>query len=78
MQKQEIKTELIKINNQKEDILSMIDLEQLNNNVKTLDQQTYEQGFWDDQKTAQTIIKELKTLKNKQEKIQNFHKIIVD
>ncbi len=72
MQKQEIKQLLNQITKQKEDILQMIDLEQLNQKIKELDSVTYEQGFWDDQKNAQQIIKELKTLKNKQDKISNI------
>ncbi len=72
MQKQEIKQHLGVIKKQKDDVLSMLDFDALNNEVKTLDQTTYEQGFWDDQESAQKVIKVLKGLKNKQEKLNKF------
>lgn len=72
MLKTEIKQQLGTIQSYKEEILSMIDFDTLNKEIKTLDTETYDQGFWDDQEHAQKVIKELKIKKNKQEKIQNF------
>lgn len=72
MQKSEIKQEINQINALQEELLSMVDIKALNEQIKILDQQTYEQGFWDDQESAQKVIKELKGLKNKQDKLQNF------
>lgn len=72
MLKTEIKQQIGLLESNKNDILSMIDYEALLEDIKTLDQETYDQGFWDDQASAQKVIKELKTKKNKQEKIERF------
>lgn len=72
MLKTEIKQHIGVLKSNKEDILSMIDLEALQTEIKQLDQQTYDQGFWDDQASAQSVIKILKTKKNKLEKIEKF------
>jgi len=72
MQKSEIKQEMTKAKGLYEELLSMINKEELDTQIKKLDQETYDQGFWDDQESAQKIIKELKGLKNKQEKLNSF------
>ena len=72
MQKSDIKQELNIINKNYNELLSMVDKKSLDDEIKTLDQSTYDQGFWDDQEQAQKIIKQLKSLKNKQEKLDNF------
>lgn len=72
MQKSDIKQEISKVNQYQKELLSMIDKKSLDTEIKTLDQVTYEQGFWDDQEKAQKLIKELKGLKNKQEKLNKF------
>lgn len=72
MELHEIKQEIKQITNVYEDVLSMVDKDALDSQVKELDQTTYDQGFWDDQESAQKVIKELKTLKNKQDKINQF------
>ena len=72
MQKSEIKQELKLALEQYDDLLGMVDKSALDEDVKRLDLVTYEQGFWDDQESAQKVIKELKGLKNKQDKLNNF------
>lgn len=72
MQKHEIKQEMNVLKTLYTEVLSMTDKEQLDAQVKELDQVTYDQGFWDDQEAAQKVIKQLKSLKNKQEKIDAF------
>jgi len=72
MQKSDIKQELNKVNEYHQDVLGMIDKSALDEQIKELDIVTFNQGFWDDQETAQKVIKELKGLKNKQEKLNNF------
>ena len=73
MKIQEIKTILKTIKDQHQEIHSMVNLDQLVTDVKRLDSITYEQGFWNDQKNAQSIIKELKTIKQKQDAIHHFN-----
>lgn len=72
MQKSDIKQEVNKTNEMHTELLSMVDKTSLDNQIKELDQVTYEQGFWDDQESAQKVIKELKGLKNKQDKLNKF------
>ena len=55
-----------------EDMEGMLDLDRLNADVKTLDQQTYDQDFWSDPTSANKVIKQLKILKRKQTKMQDF------
>jgi len=50
------------------EINSMINLEELDNQIKELDQLTFDQEFWNDQISARKVIKELKGLKNKQDR----------
>ena len=57
MQKSDIKNELSILEKSYKDILSMIDLETLKENIKILDQQTYDQTFWNDASKAQKIVK---------------------
>lgn len=72
MQKSDIKQEISKVNNLHQELMSMIDKTALDSQIKDLDQITYDQGFWDNQETAQKVIKELKGLKNKQDKLNTF------
>ncbi len=69
MQKSELKHEIKELTKLYEDVLSMINLESLDNEIKKLDQLTYDQAFWNDSSKAQVIVKELKTLKKKQDSI---------
>ena len=69
MQNSEIKTEFKELTKLYEEVLSMINLESLDNEIKKLDQLTCDQGFWNDSETAQKVVKELKVLKNKQNAI---------
>lgn len=75
MQKSELKHEIKELTKLYEDVLSMIDLESLENEIKKLDQLTYDQAFWNDSSKAQVIVKELKTLKKKQDSIFNLKAI---
>lgn len=72
MQKSEINQELNIINALYEDVLSMINFKQLEDEVKELEKVTYVQTFWDDVKNANMIVKKLKGLKSKYNKIVNF------
>jgi len=72
MQKHEIKQEMYGLEKLYAETLSMIDKEALDQQVKDLDRKTYDQGFWDEQESAQKIIKQLKGLKNKQEHLNAF------
>ena len=72
MQKHEIKQEMNVLKKLYTETMSMTNKERLDNEVKELDQSTYDQGFWDDQESAQKVIKQLKGLKNKQEKLNAF------
>jgi len=72
MQKSEIKQMIHQINALKEDVLGMINFNDLENEVKTLEKATYIQTFWDDVDNANKTVKELKMLKNKYNKINEF------
>ena len=72
MQKHEIKQEMNQLRDLFEETMSMTNKEALDEQVKKLDQSTYDQGFWDDQESAQKIIKQLKGLKNKQDKLNQY------
>ena len=72
MQMNELKQELHKVQKQHKEILSMIDFKLLETNVKSLDQQTYDQDFWNDNKKANKIIKQLKSLKATYDKLVTF------
>ncbi len=72
MQLNEIKQEFIKIEKKYKEIFTMIDFAKLTEEVTTLDQQTYDQDFWNDSTKANKIIKQLKTLKTKHDKLSKF------
>jgi len=72
MQLSEIKQTYLKIKKQHQEIFTMIDFDALTLEVKNLDQKTYDQDFWNDSSKANKVIKELKSLKTTQDKIQAF------
>jgi len=72
MQKSDVKSELNLLEKLYADVIGMIDLEELNNEIKKLDQLTYDQGFWDNTNSAQKVVKELTVLKNKQKSITDY------
>ena len=73
MQNSELKTEFKELTKLYEEILTMIDLKSLDNKIKKLDQETCDQGFWNDSNNAQKVVKELKVLKNKQTAITTLN-----
>ena len=75
MQKSEIKQELNIISSLYEDVLSMIDFKLLEDEVKSLEKVTYVQTFWDDVDNANKVVKELKLLKSKYNKIIEFKEL---
>ena len=75
MQKSEIKQELNLINSLYEDILSMVNFKELEDEVKEIVKTTYVQTFWDDVDSANNTIKKLKMLKNKYNKIVEFKEL---
>ncbi|MCK5388616.1 MAG: peptide chain release factor 2 [Candidatus Izimaplasma sp.] len=75
MQKSEFKMEFKDLTKLYEEVLSMTDLDSLNNEIKKLDLLTCNQDFWNDSKTAQKVVKELKVLKNKQTAILSIKRI---
>lgn len=72
MQIHEIKQEMIGLRKLLEETMSLTNKESIDQQVKELDQVTYDQGFWDNQETAQKVIQQLKGLKNKQEHLNAF------
>ncbi len=75
MQTSDAKMEFRELTKLYKEILSLIDLDSLDNEIKKLDQLTCDQGFWNDSETAQKVVKELKTLKNKQDSIVSVNDI---
>ncbi len=73
MQTNEIKQEFLKLTKQYEDVKTMVDFTALQKEVNHLDQQTYDQDFWNDSTKANQIIKVLKTKKAKLDKIKFFY-----
>ncbi|AIO18790.1 Peptide chain release factor 2 [Candidatus Izimaplasma bacterium HR1] len=72
MQLSEIKQKFHISSQYHQEIMSMIDYDTLKRETNALDQETYDQDFWNDSQKANKVIKELKSLKNKIEKIDNF------
>jgi peptide chain release factor 2 len=72
MQIHEIKQELNGLRKLYSETMSMTNKEELDKQIKELDQITYDQAFWDDQESAQKVIKRLSGLKAKQDKINAF------
>jgi len=72
MQLHEVKQEMFGLQKLFDETMSMTNKEELDQQVKKLDQITYDQGFWDDQESAQKVIKKLKGLKNKQDRLNAF------
>ncbi|MFP4286386.1 MAG: peptide chain release factor 2 [Candidatus Izemoplasmataceae bacterium] len=62
----EIKDVLQSLQTRLNNIENLLDLDQLNETIKRLENQTYEQGFWDDHEEAQKVIEVLKQHKSKQ------------
>ncbi len=52
--------------------MSHFDITNLENQLKDLENQTMEEGFWNDSKNSSIILQKIKTIKNKAEK---FHKL---
>lgn len=52
--------------------MSHFDIANLENQLKDLENQTMEEGFWNDSKNSSIILQKIKTIKNKAEK---FHKL---
>lgn len=75
MQLSEIKQIFNIASNQQSEIMSMIDFSSLEEEIKALDQQTYDQAFWDDNEKANKVIQALKILKNKYDKITSLNTI---
>ena len=75
MQTSELKMEFKDLTKLYEEVLSMTDLEGLTKEINKLDQLTCDQDFWSDSSKAQTIVKELKTLKNKQSAILDLNAV---
>ena len=73
MQINEIKQELKQLQSFKDEINSLIDLHRLELTIKELDQETYDQAFWNNQERAQKVTKELTVLKKKHARITSFN-----
>lgn len=69
----EIKQTYQQIKKEHTNIFSMVNFAELTTKVNELDQQTYDQAFWNDAKSANKVIKELKSLKSIHSKITNFN-----
>ncbi len=78
MQQNEIKQELIKLEELYRSIFTMLDFEHLQSEVKRLDALTYESGFWDQPDAAQKIIKKLKMEKTLLDKLMSFKTLYDD
>lgn len=72
MQLQEAKPLFQTVEETYQDLSEMFDIDALNNTVNDLDQLTYDQDFWSNPTAANKVIKQLKTVKRKQTKIQSF------
>ena len=57
MQLHEVKQEMFGLQKLFDETMSMTNKEELDQQVKKLDQITYDQVFWDDQESAQKVIK---------------------
>ncbi len=57
-----------------EDIKSLLDIDTLEASIKEIEAETYENGFWDDHKRAQRVIKRLKEKKNRLEAYQELER----
>ena len=78
MNKSEIKQRYMKALEHKENIVSMIDLDSLDQEVSKLENQTFDPSFWNDQETANKVIKSLKEKKTKLDKKKQFNKLFDD
>ncbi|MCF7926272.1 MAG: peptide chain release factor 2 [Candidatus Izimaplasma sp.] len=55
-----------------DELMSLVEEATLLDEIKTVEQKTYKEDFWDDQQTANKIMKKLKRLKNKQKQINQL------
>jgi peptide chain release factor 2 len=78
MQISDIKQELNRVESLYQELFTMVDKDALDKEIKDLDQVTYDQAFWDDSDRAQKVIKKLKGLKNKQDKLNGFRSLYED
>jgi peptide chain release factor 2 len=72
MEIHEVKQEWKRMVESFEETMSLIDKKALDDRIKVLDEKTYVASFWDNQEEAQKVIKELKGLKQKQDKLNDF------
>jgi peptide chain release factor 2 len=54
------------------DLVSMLNMDELNQKIQQLDKETYQQDFWSNPSEANIVIKQLKSLKRKQVRFQDF------
>lgn len=78
MNKSELKQLFTKTTKRHEEVLSMTDINKLETEVKALEKITFEADFWNDQKHANKVIKELKGIKTKYDKLQEFNTLYDD
>ncbi|WZL73766.1 peptide chain release factor 2 [Clostridiaceae bacterium 35-E11] len=74
IQLEQLKHELNTFEESLKDLRVSLDVDQLETQIKALDQEMMDQGFWDDPQNAQKILQNLKQLKDKLEKFQHIWK----
>ena len=53
--------------------MNLFDIPKLEQDLKTLESKTLEDGFWNDSKKSGKVLQEIKVIKNKKDKIGRAH-----
>ncbi len=69
---EENKRKLIEMQDKLNSICEALNIEKLKNEVKSLEEQTTKEGFWEDMQNSSTILTKIKRTKNKIEQIKNL------
>ncbi len=78
MNRSEVKQLFFKTEKRHKEVLSMTDIGKLKTEVEALEKETFEADFWNDQKSANKVIKELKGKKTKYDKLVGFSSLFDD
>ena len=78
MNKSELKQLFHKTQKRHQEVLSMTDINKMKVEVEALETKTFDVDFWNDQKSANIVIQELKVIKTKYDKLLEFDALYDD
>ncbi len=72
---EENKKQVVELDNKIEEIYSSLNIDDLKEHLKNLEQETLKEGFWNDAKNSNIILQKIKSIKSKLKKIEDIQKL---